>query len=94
MVSKGYRAVLFRMVQRTDCAALTLVADIDAHYASTLAHVLEVGIQVFAYVCTIDHAGGYCEDPCLLYGGIALFKNQSKKGSFLVRFVLCGAPSS
>ena len=69
MVSKGYRAVLFRMVQRTDCAALTLVADIDAHYASTLAHVLEVGIQVFAYVCTIDPAGGVLRRSVFLYGG-------------------------
>ena len=57
MVAEGHRAVMFYMVQRTDCVALTLAADIDAHYAAAFSRAIKAGVQVLAYDCTIDPKG-------------------------------------
>ncbi|MFT5065884.1 MAG: sugar fermentation stimulation protein A [Reinekea sp.] len=57
MVAEGHRAVMFYMVQRTDCAALTLAADIDVHYALAFSRAMNAGVQVLAYDCTIDPKG-------------------------------------
>lgn len=57
MVAEGHRAVMFYMVQRTDCAALTLAADIDPAYAAAFARATKAGVQVLAYDCAIDSKG-------------------------------------
>ena len=54
MVAQGHRAVMFYMVQRTDCAALSLAADIDPAYAAAFARAAKAGVQVLAYDCAID----------------------------------------
>ncbi|MFT4742348.1 MAG: sugar fermentation stimulation protein A [Yoonia sp.] len=57
MIAEGHRAVMFYMVQRTDCAALTLAADIDPAYAAAFARATKAGVQVLAYDCAIDSKG-------------------------------------
>ena len=57
MVAQGHRAVMFYMVQRTDCAALPLAADIDPAYAAAFARATKAGVQVLAYDCAIDPKG-------------------------------------
>lgn len=57
MVSQGHNAVMFYMVQRTDCAALTLAADIDPAYAAAFARAVQAGVQVIGYDCAIDQHG-------------------------------------
>lgn len=57
MVAQGHRAVMFYMVQRTDCAALSLAADIDPAYAAAFARATKAGVQVLAYDCAIDPKG-------------------------------------
>ena len=57
MVAQGHRAVMFYMVQRTDCAALSLAADIDPAYAAAFARARKAGVQVLAYDCAIDPKG-------------------------------------
>ena len=57
MVAQGHRAVMFYMVQRTDCAALSLAADIDPAYAAAFARATKAGVQVLAYDCEIDPKG-------------------------------------
>ena len=57
MVAQGHRAVMFYMVQRTDCAALSLAADIDPAYAAAFARAAKAGVQVLAYDCAIDPKG-------------------------------------
>ena len=53
MVSEGHRAVMLYVVQRTDCTALSLAADIDPVYAAAFARALNAGVEVIAYDCTI-----------------------------------------
>ena len=57
MVAQGHRAVMFYMVQRTDCAELSLAADIDPAYAAAFARATKAGVQVLAYDCEIDPKG-------------------------------------
>jgi len=57
MVRQGRRAVMFYVVQRTDCAAVTLAADIDPNYAAAFARAMQAGVQVLAYDCAIDPSG-------------------------------------
>ena len=57
MVAQGHRAVMFYMVQRTDCAALSLAADIDPAYAAAFARATKAGVQMLAYDCAIDPKG-------------------------------------
>ena len=57
MVAQGHRAVMFYMVQRTDCAALSLAAGIDPAYAAAFARATKAGVQVLAYDCEIDPKG-------------------------------------
>ena len=54
MVAQGHRAVMFYLIQRTDCSRLKFAADIDPNYAQTLANVRAQGVEVMAYDCTIS----------------------------------------
>ena len=54
MAQAGHRAVLFFLVQRTDCTRVGLAADIDPNYAKGMVQALQAGVQVMAYDCAIS----------------------------------------
>jgi len=49
MARIGHRAVLFYLIQRTDCTEMTLAADIDPTYAAAFAMARNAGVEVLAY---------------------------------------------
>ncbi len=53
MVEAGHRAVMVFLVQRTDCARLTLAHDIDPAYARAFARARERGVEALALSCRI-----------------------------------------
>ncbi len=57
MVGEGHRAVMLYLVQRTDCAALTLAADIDAAYHRAFVQARAAGVQVQVFDCAINPRG-------------------------------------
>lgn len=56
-VAGGARAVLLFLVQRADCTAVDVAADIDAAYARGLAAAAQAGVEVLCYDCQIDPTG-------------------------------------
>ncbi|MEJ6405048.1 DNA/RNA nuclease SfsA [Yoonia sp. 2307UL14-13] len=54
MVALGHRAVMFYLVQRTDCEAVTVAADIDPTYAAAVAKATATGVQCLAMTCRIS----------------------------------------
>jgi sugar fermentation stimulation protein A len=57
VVRAGFRAVAFFLVQRTDCAAFTVAADIDPTFAAALARATRGGVDVLCYGCEITPGG-------------------------------------
>ena len=57
MTRQGHRAVMFYLVQRTDCAAMTLARDIDHAYAAAFAQATAAGVMVRAQACEITPKG-------------------------------------
>lgn len=57
MVREGHRAVMFYLVQRTDCAALSLAADIDGVYAAAFDQAIATGVEVRVMDCAITPKG-------------------------------------
>ena len=53
MARAGHHAVIFYLVQRTDCDAMTLAADIDPAYAQAFARAISAGVCVLAQRCDI-----------------------------------------
>lgn len=53
MARAGHHAVIFYLVQRTDCDAMTLAADIDPAYAQAFARAMAAGVRVLAQRCDI-----------------------------------------
>lgn len=53
-VDAGHRAVMFYLIQRTDCAAFSLASDIDPAYATAFAAARERGVEVLVYRCNIS----------------------------------------
>ncbi|QYX55905.1 DNA/RNA nuclease SfsA [Roseovarius sp. SCSIO 43702] len=53
----GQRAVMFYLVQRTDCTRMTLAADLDPAYAAACAAARASGVEVIAYDCAITPEG-------------------------------------
>ena len=53
MVSLGYRAVMLFVVQRNDCASLTLAHDIDPKYSEAMSRAVSAGVQVLCYSCHV-----------------------------------------
>lgn len=49
MAALGHRAVMFYLVQRTDCAAMTLASDIDPAYAAAFKDARVAGVEVVCY---------------------------------------------
>ena len=54
MVAAGHRAVMFYLVQRTDCQAVGLAADIDHAYRAAFDRASAAGVQVIAMDCSIS----------------------------------------
>ena len=57
MVKKGARAVMFYLVQRTDCTAVRIAGDIDPAYENGLKAALAAGVEVVGYSCHITPGG-------------------------------------
>lgn len=53
MVQGGARAVMFYLVQRGDCRAFTIAADIDPKYAEAFAAARAQGVEVICYACRL-----------------------------------------
>ena len=54
MVAEGHRAVMFYLVQRTDCSVVTLACDIDPAYLAAFDRAQAVGVEVLAQACQIS----------------------------------------
>jgi sugar fermentation stimulation protein A len=57
VVGQGARAVMLYVVQRTDCDALGLAADLDPAYAAAFAAARAAGVEALAHGCAITPAG-------------------------------------
>jgi len=63
MVALGHRAVMFYLVQRTDCTAVTLASDIDPAYRCAFDLAAKAGVTVLAQACKIDPTAITLGDP-------------------------------
>ena len=57
MVRTGARAVMFYLVQRTDCDELSIAADIDPAYDKGLRTALAAGVEAIGYACDVSPVG-------------------------------------
>ena len=57
MVAQGHRAMMLYLVQRTDCQAMTMAADIDPTYTQTFAMACKAGVEVLAMDTDISPQG-------------------------------------
>lgn len=53
-VKKGNRAVMFYLVQRSDCSCFKPAVDIDPAYCAKLKEVVEQGVEVLCYQCLVS----------------------------------------
>lgn len=54
MVAQGDRAVVFFVVQRTDCGAFSACRELDPAFAAALDHAAEAEVEVLVYACDIS----------------------------------------
>ena len=57
MVQMGHRAVMFYLVQRTDCDALSLASDLDPVYADAFDRARATGVEVLCFGTDITTEG-------------------------------------
>ena len=57
MAQAGHRAVLFYLVQRTDCMHVSVARDIDPTYAQAFSDAISSGVEVLAYDTCINPQG-------------------------------------
>jgi len=60
---KGHRAVMFYLVQRTDCTHFNVAAHIDPDYAATLKEALAKGVEAVCYQCTLTDTAITLDKP-------------------------------
>ncbi|WP_153768519.1 DNA/RNA nuclease SfsA [Labrenzia sp. CE80] len=53
MVAEGHRAAMVFLVQRPDCAKLSLAGDIDPNYAAAFAAARSAGVEAYAVGCDV-----------------------------------------
>ena len=53
-VAAGHHAIMFYLVQRTDCTAVTIASDIDPAYRAAFDRAVTAGVQVVAQTCRIS----------------------------------------
>jgi sugar fermentation stimulation protein A len=53
MVTQGHRAYMLYLIQRTDCDAFSVAADIDPAYGAGLTAARAAGVQILGYTSTI-----------------------------------------
>ncbi len=63
MVAQGHRAVMFYLVQRTDCTAFRLAPDLDPAYAQAFAAARAAGVEMICYDTAISPAGISIRSP-------------------------------
>ncbi|MFT7106955.1 MAG: sugar fermentation stimulation protein A [Yoonia sp.] len=63
MTAQGHRAIMFYLVQRTDCYAMTLAADIDPVYRAAFDQATAAGVDVIVQSCTINPKGIWLRNP-------------------------------
>jgi sugar fermentation stimulation protein A len=63
VVRSGGRAVMLYLVQRTDCAAVTIAGDIDPAYAESHRRATAAGVEVMALGCRIGPEGIVAAGP-------------------------------
>jgi len=54
MAAAGHRAVMFYLVQRTDCRRFSIAEDVDPTYAEALISARNAGVETLCYDCEID----------------------------------------
>lgn len=54
MAKQGHRAVVFFLVQRSDCMSMQPATDIDPKYAESLTTALAAGVEVLCYSCRLS----------------------------------------
>ena len=54
MAQAGHRAVMFYLVQRTDCDRVGIAADIDPTYAAALTDARQSGVEVITFDCALS----------------------------------------
>ncbi|MGI1664125.1 DNA/RNA nuclease SfsA [Palleronia sp. KMU-117] len=57
VVANGHRAVMFYLVQRTDCARLKMAADLDPGYALAFDEARRAGVEMLCYDAGISREG-------------------------------------
>ena len=63
VAAKGERAVMLYVVQRRDCKAFSVAADIDPAYGAALAEARSKGVETLCYVCKIRRGGIRLDAP-------------------------------
>lgn len=53
MVEEGHRAVMFYLVQRSDCSVMDIARDIDPTYDEELKAAIKRGVEVICYQCDV-----------------------------------------
>jgi sugar fermentation stimulation protein A len=54
MAAAGHRAVMLYLVQRGDCSAFRLAADVDPAYAAAFASARSAGVEMLVYGCRLS----------------------------------------
>lgn len=68
MAREGARAVMLFVVQREDCDAFGLAADLDPAYARAFAEARAAGVEALAYACAVTTDGIRIAHPLPLVG--------------------------
>ncbi|MZR30376.1 DNA/RNA nuclease SfsA [Sneathiella litorea] len=55
MVEQGHRAVMFYLIQRTDCTKFRIAGDIDPAYAAGFMEAIVAGVEILCYECHITN---------------------------------------
>lgn len=63
MAAAGHQAFIYYLVQRTDCSAVTLAADIDPAYKAAFERATAAGVKVLAQSCKITPKAIKLSDP-------------------------------